>query len=110
MTARATVARPCVSCSPAALSPAAPMSSPASAPSSLPAGSSRSPASPGSARHGCSPRSPAAAASGGEPGIGKTRLLAELADGARYGRCYEESLTPYQPFVEALGEVMPEAD
>src|SRR3954470_2700918 len=46
----------------------------------------------------------------GEPGIGKTRLLAELAGGARYGRCYEESLTPYQPFVEALGEVMPEAD
>jgi DNA-binding SARP family transcriptional activator len=46
----------------------------------------------------------------GEPGIGKTRLLAELSDGARYGRCYEESLTPYQPFVEALGEVMPEAD
>ncbi len=46
----------------------------------------------------------------GEPGIGKTRLLAELAGGARYGRCYEESLTPYQPFVEALGEVMPDAD
>ena len=46
----------------------------------------------------------------GEPGIGKTRLLAELAGEARYGRCYEESLTPYQPFVEALGEVMPEAD
>src|SRR4051812_25667455 len=46
----------------------------------------------------------------GEPGIGKTRLLAELSGGARYGRCYEESLTPYQPFVEALGEVMPEAD
>jgi DNA-binding SARP family transcriptional activator/tetratricopeptide (TPR) repeat protein len=46
----------------------------------------------------------------GEPGIGKTRLLAELSDGARYGRCYEESLTPYQPFVEALGAVMPEAD
>ncbi len=46
----------------------------------------------------------------GEPGIGKTRLLAELSDGALYGRCYEESLTPYQPFVEALGEVMPEAD
>jgi DNA-binding SARP family transcriptional activator/tetratricopeptide (TPR) repeat protein len=46
----------------------------------------------------------------GEPGIGKTRLLAEFASGARYGRCYEESLTPYQPFVEALGEVMPEAD
>ena len=46
----------------------------------------------------------------GEPGIGKTRLLAELGGGARYGRCYEESLTPYQPLVEALGEVMPEAD
>ena len=46
----------------------------------------RSPASPASARRGCSPSSPTARA---------------------YGRCYEESLTPYQPFVEALGEVMP---
>ncbi len=46
----------------------------------------------------------------GEPGIGKTRLAAEFcraahADGAAVllGRCYEESLVPYQPFVEALG-------
>jgi DNA-binding SARP family transcriptional activator len=46
----------------------------------------------------------------GEPGIGKTRLLAEAAGDALYGRCYEDSLTPYQPFVEALGEVLPEAD
>ena len=46
----------------------------------------------------------------GEPGIGKTRLLAELAraaaedDGAAvlFGRCTEETLIPYQPFVEAL--------
>lgn len=45
----------------------------------------------------------------GEPGIGKTRLAAELAvhaahDGAivLYGRCYEESVVPYQPFAEAL--------
>ena len=46
----------------------------------------------------------------GEPGIGKTRLLAEAArlaheDGAtvRYGRCYEEPVAPYEPFAEALG-------
>ena len=46
---------------------------------------------------------------GGEPGIGKTRLVAELcrrahADGATVllGRSTEEALTPYQPFVEAL--------
>ncbi|HET6548176.1 MAG TPA: AAA family ATPase [Solirubrobacter sp.] len=46
----------------------------------------------------------------GEPGIGKTRLLAEAgraayAGGAavRYGRCYEEPLAPYEPFAEALG-------
>jgi class 3 adenylate cyclase/tetratricopeptide (TPR) repeat protein len=45
----------------------------------------------------------------GEPGIGKTRLAAELArcahrDGALvlYGRCDEEGLIPFQPFVEAL--------
>jgi DNA-binding SARP family transcriptional activator len=48
---------------------------------------------------------------GGEPGIGKTRLMAELcarahADGAtiRFGRCFEEAIAPYQPFVEALGD------
>ena len=46
----------------------------------------------------------------GEPGIGKTRLAAELAtavhgDGGavQYGRAYPEALTPYQPFAEALG-------
>jgi DNA-binding SARP family transcriptional activator len=45
----------------------------------------------------------------GEPGIGKTRLLAEVAgrahqDGALvlYGRCDEEMFLPFQPFVEAL--------
>jgi len=45
----------------------------------------------------------------GEPGIGKTRLAAELArsayeEGAMvlFGRCDEEMLVPYQPFVEAL--------
>ena len=45
----------------------------------------------------------------GEPGIGKTRLLAEFArtvhddDGlVLYGRCEEGPTVPYQPFVEAL--------
>ena len=45
----------------------------------------------------------------GEPGIGKTRLAAEIArlahrSGATvlFGRCHEEALLPYQPFVEAL--------
>jgi DNA-binding winged helix-turn-helix (wHTH) protein/tetratricopeptide (TPR) repeat protein len=45
----------------------------------------------------------------GEPGIGKTRLAAEVAcrahdDGAMvlYGRCDEDLAVPYQPFVEAL--------
>jgi class 3 adenylate cyclase len=45
----------------------------------------------------------------GEPGIGKTRLAAELAkrvhdDGATVltGRCDEDLGVPYQPFVEAL--------
>jgi class 3 adenylate cyclase/DNA-binding SARP family transcriptional activator/tetratricopeptide (TPR) repeat protein len=45
----------------------------------------------------------------GEPGIGKTRLAAEFAREAHEqgaavlaGRCYEEALVPYQPFVEAL--------
>jgi DNA-binding SARP family transcriptional activator len=48
---------------------------------------------------------------GGEPGIGKTRLMAEVcarahAAGAtvRFGRCFEEAIAPYQPFVEALGD------
>jgi DNA-binding SARP family transcriptional activator/tetratricopeptide (TPR) repeat protein len=45
----------------------------------------------------------------GDPGIGKTRLSTEFAraahgDGAAIllGRCYEEALISYQPFVEAL--------
>ena len=45
----------------------------------------------------------------GEPGIGKTRLAAELAAHVRasggtvlYGRSYEENLISYQPFREAV--------
>ena len=45
----------------------------------------------------------------GEPGIGKTRLLAEFSHAVQgagalvlYGRCEEEAAMPYQPFVEAL--------
>jgi class 3 adenylate cyclase/tetratricopeptide (TPR) repeat protein len=45
----------------------------------------------------------------GEPGVGKTRLAAELARVAHvegacvlHGRCYEEGVVPYQPFVEAV--------
>lgn len=45
----------------------------------------------------------------GEPGIGKTRLVREFARTAHEhgatvlaGSCYEETLVPYQPFVEAL--------
>ena len=52
---------------------------------------------------------PAVALLAGEPGIGKTRLAAEFARGAHadgaivlYGRCDEEALSGYQPFVEAL--------
>lgn len=46
---------------------------------------------------------------GGEPGIGKTTLAADLAREARehgatvlFGRCDEEVGVPYQPFVEAV--------
>ncbi|MGZ4400443.1 MAG: ATP-binding protein, partial [Gaiellaceae bacterium] len=45
----------------------------------------------------------------GEPGIGKSRLSAEFAAGVYgdggvvlWGRCFEEALAPYQPFVQAL--------
>jgi class 3 adenylate cyclase/tetratricopeptide (TPR) repeat protein len=48
----------------------------------------------------------------GEPGIGKTRLLADVAERAAaqgwlvlFGRAYEsEGMPPYRPFVEALGQ------
>jgi DNA-binding SARP family transcriptional activator len=47
----------------------------------------------------------------GEPGIGKSRLAAELArlalaDGGEVlaGRAEEEPMAPYQPFIEALGQ------
>ncbi len=53
---------------------------------------------------------------GGEAGIGKTRLAAELAATVQraggtvlYGRCDEGLAVPYQPFVEALGSRFPEA-
>ncbi len=46
----------------------------------------------------------------GEPGIGKTRLVAHAALARRgeeavvlYGRCEEELATPYGPWIEALG-------
>ncbi|HZQ79240.1 MAG TPA: AAA family ATPase [Acidimicrobiia bacterium] len=46
---------------------------------------------------------------GGEPGIGKTRLAAQLADSVHreganvlFGRCDEDLGVPYHPFVEAL--------
>jgi DNA-binding SARP family transcriptional activator/tetratricopeptide (TPR) repeat protein len=45
----------------------------------------------------------------GDPGIGKTRLAAELCAAAHatgglvlLGRCHEDGLIPYEPFVEAL--------
>ena len=50
----------------------------------------------------------------GEPGIGKTALVARLAarvhldgDIVLYGRCDEEFGVPYEPFVEALGQLIP---
>lgn len=53
----------------------------------------------------------------GEAGIGKTRLCAELAtrigrQGAAvlYGRCDEEAVTPFQPFVEALAHHLEHTD
>ena len=53
----------------------------------------------------------------GEPGIGKSRLAAEFAmdahaDGAVVlsGRSFEESITPYQPFVEALRQYVVDCD
>jgi DNA-binding SARP family transcriptional activator len=52
----------------------------------------------------------------GEPGIGKTRLAAEFCRGAYVhgalvllGRCYEDSLVPYQPVVEAVRHYVSES-
>ena len=56
---------------------------------------------------------------GGEPGVGKTRLVAEVAHALRelgatvlWGACREEFNTPYRPFVaileQALEQVTPE--
>ncbi|HEV7458948.1 MAG TPA: AAA family ATPase [Solirubrobacteraceae bacterium] len=49
----------------------------------------------------------------GEPGIGKTRLAADLAHEARrggatvlYGRCDDDAGVPYQPWREALGHLV----
>jgi hypothetical protein len=49
----------------------------------------------------------------GEPGIGKTRLAAAFASEVRgedtvvlYGRCDEDALISYQPFVEALRQLV----
>ena len=59
---------------------------------------------------GAPPVGGAAVLLAGEPGIGKTRLLAEAGRAAHargatvlYGRCYEEPVAPYEPFAEALG-------
>lgn len=56
-------------------------------------------------------RLPTVVAVSGEPGVGKTRLVAELAlrvqaagHRAVYGAASPEALVPYQPFVEALAE------
>ncbi len=50
----------------------------------------------------------------GEPGIGKTALVARLAtrvheagDVVLYGRCDDDFGVPYEPFVEALGQLLP---
>jgi tetratricopeptide (TPR) repeat protein len=55
----------------------------------------------------------AIAALAGHPGIGKTALGAEFAlqlhaDGAQvlFGRCYDDAVLPYQPFTEALEQLV----
>ncbi len=54
---------------------------------------------------------------GGDPGVGKSRLAAEFARecyeaGATvlFGRCYEENVVPYQPFVEAIEQYLRHGD
>jgi class 3 adenylate cyclase/tetratricopeptide (TPR) repeat protein len=52
----------------------------------------------------------------GEPGMGKTTLAAQVArsahhdgTGVLYGRCDEELAIPYQPFIEAIGDLVDHA-
>ena len=54
---------------------------------------------------------------GGDPGIGKSRLTAEFARDVYdkdatvlFGRCYEENVVPYQPFVEAVEQYLRHGD
>jgi class 3 adenylate cyclase/tetratricopeptide (TPR) repeat protein len=54
---------------------------------------------------------------GGEPGVGKTRLVAALARRAHeqgvlvlFGRCEEDLAVAYQPFAEALRAALPALD
>ena len=54
---------------------------------------------------------------GGEAGLGKTTLIASVAREAHregalvlYGRCDEDLVLPYQPFVEALGHYVAHAE
>ena len=61
----------------------------------------------------CSAGERLAALIAGEPGIGKTRLAAELADSARaagfavlLGRCDNDLKLPFKPFVEVLGQLL----
>src|SRR5687768_17062396 len=55
---------------------------------------------------------PAAVMVRGEAGIGKTSVVAARAGGAfvLYGRCDEEAIVPYCPWVEALGPVVEQLD
>ena len=53
---------------------------------------------------------------GGEPGVGKTRLVAEVAAALRehgatvlWGACHEEFNTPYRPFVAILEQALEQA-
>jgi tetratricopeptide (TPR) repeat protein len=59
------------------------------------------------------PSQPRLIALGGEPGAGKTRLAAELAARAHergatvlLGRCHEDGVRPYEPFAEALAQLV----
>jgi tetratricopeptide (TPR) repeat protein len=91
----------------AAESPAGPAESPAGpAGTAAPLAGTAAPPDPGPPEPGGYER---AVLLSGEPGVGKTRLIAELARRAHesgglvlFGRSPEETLVPYQPFLEAL--------